>query len=141
MINELLVLILRLLLILLAYLFVGWIGYTIFKDLKNNIHQRSQPIIPTIELTAIIDQTSIERRFKIPEVILGRDPACDFPLNEKTISIRHCKLSFHDKQWWVEDLDSTNGSFLNETKITTPVVLTNHDNLRLGKNNVSITIN
>lgn len=141
MINELLVLILRLLLIFLAYIFVGWIGYTIFKDLKNNIHQRSQPIIPTIELTAIIDQTSIERRFKIPEVILGRDPACDFPLNEKTISIRHCKLSFHDKQWWVEDLDSTNGSFLNGSRITTPVVLTNHDDLRLGKNSVSITIN
>jgi len=127
--------------IILCYLFVGWIGYTIFRDLKNNIRGTSLPIIPMIELTAMIDQTSYEHKFKIPEVILGRDPACDFPLNEKTISLRHCKLSFHDKQWWVEDLGSTNGSFLNENLITNPVVLTNQDILRLGKNNISITVN
>lgn len=139
--NEILVLILRLLLIILSYLFVSWIGYTIFKDLKINIQGRSQPIIPMIELTAIIDQTTIERRFQIPEFILGRDPTCDFPLSDKTISIRHSKLSFHDKQWWVEDLDSTNGSFLNENLITNPVVLTNQDKLRLGQINISIIIN
>jgi pSer/pThr/pTyr-binding forkhead associated (FHA) protein len=138
--NEILVLILRVLLILLSYLFIGWISYTIFKDLQTTILGRKQPIIPMIEITAIIDQTTYERRFKIPEVILGRDPACDFPLNDNTISLRHCKLSFHDKQWWAEDLDSTNGSFLNENLITNPVVLTNQDKLRLGQINLSIII-
>ena len=139
--NAILVFILRLLLILLSYTFVGWIGYTIYTDLKISITQRKAiSATPTITLEANLDDKFYKKQLNLPEIILGRDPTCDFPLDDETVSLRHCKLSFQHKQWWVEDLDSTNGSFLNNQLIEGATILTINDEIRLGNVDISITI-
>lgn len=139
--NEIIALALRLLFVILTYLFVGWIGLIIFKDLKSTTSKRKSPVIPPIELSALFNDTRVEHRFTRPEVILGRDPACDFPLDDEMISLRHCRLSFHHHQWWAEDLDSTNGSYLGGVLLKNPTVLTNDDTLRLGQIDINIIIN
>jgi pSer/pThr/pTyr-binding forkhead associated (FHA) protein len=129
---------LRLLLIVLSYTFVGWIGYIIYTDLRQ-IKTGHNKISPApITLIAQIDQKVIERKFQKPEIILGRDPACDFPLDDGTISLRHCKLLYHHKQWWAQDLQSTNGSYLNNSLIETNTILTDSDELQLGSIKLSI---
>ncbi len=135
------VFILRLLLILLSYTFIAWIGYAIYADLRNLIHKREKMVITPIVLEAQRDQKPIARRFVKPEIILGRDPACDFPLDDERISIRHCKISFHHNQWWAEDLASTNGTYLNENLIESAVILADRDELRLGSIDLSVKIN
>ena len=131
--NAILALILRLLFLILAYVFVGWIGYTIFKDLRALFRgQKDSPVTP-ITLRAVINDEPIEKQFAKTEIILGRDPDCDFSVSDETISLRHCKLSYHHKQWWANDLNSTNGSFLNENPIDSPTIITEGDELRLGK--------
>jgi pSer/pThr/pTyr-binding forkhead associated (FHA) protein len=136
-----LALVLRILLLVLAYLFVGWIGYTILKDLQALLHQRNEMIASPITLHIIDTSEPIEKQFVKREVIIGRDPDCDFIITDETISLRHCKLVFHHKQWWANDLNSTNGSFINDSPIDSAVVLTEGDILRLGKVLISINFN
>ncbi len=139
--NAILAFALRILLILLSYLFVGWITYTIYIDLRKTVQGKTAISVPILIIRAEIENEIIEKQFNIPEIIIGRDPACDFPLQDETISHRHCKLYFHQKQWWAEDLDSTNGSYLNDTLMESPIILTDGDTLRLGRMKTLIFIN
>ena len=74
------------------------------------------------------------------EAVVGRDPACDLALNDTTVSVRHAHLHYHHAQWWVEDLISTNGTFLNEELVTSAVVLTDGDKLRCGQVEGSVAL-
>ncbi len=139
--NAILSFVLRLVIILLLYVFVGWIGYSIFMDLRKGVYEKDRPVIPPMSLTATLGELTQSKQFTIPEITIGRDPANPFHLPDSTISLRHLKLSYHNNQWWAEDLDSTNGSYLNDLEIESPVVLTNGDELRLGQIFVTIRIN
>ena len=139
--NAILVFLLRLIFTLLSYLFIGWMVYSIYMDLREKGLGKTVKSIPAISLQTITDQEPVYKRFTNPEIIIGRDPACDFPIQDDTISLRHSKLTYHHRQWWITDLGSTNGSYVNEAQVDEPVVLTNGDNLRLGRKTLSITIN
>jgi pSer/pThr/pTyr-binding forkhead associated (FHA) protein len=139
--NAILVLILRILFLTLTYVFVGWIGYTIYKDLRTLFHNQKDALYSSIILRAFVSQEPIEKQFAKTEIIIGRDPDCDFSIPDETISLRHSKLTYHHKQWWAADLDSTNGSFINDTPIDSPIILTEGDELRLGKVSINIKIN
>jgi len=139
--NAILALILRIILIAFAYGFVGGIGYLVYQNLRIIVKNEGLVTIPPITLTFDFDQETISKKFFQPEIILGRDPSCDLALDNGTISLRHCRLAFHDKQWWVEDLDSTNGSYINNVLIETPTVITAGDQLKLGRILINITEN
>jgi len=139
--NAALALFLRVLFLILSYLFVGWIAYTIYKDSQAYHRNQKDALASRITLRALVNQEPIEKQFAALEIIIGRDPDCDFTIQDETISLRHCKLAYHHKQWWATDLDSTNGSFINENPIDSPTVITENDELRLGKVMISIQIN
>ncbi len=139
--NAILVFLFRLVLVIFSYIFLAWIVYTVFADLKNNITIRKEKNIPPIILISQIEDEKLTKRFRQAEIILGRDPTADFPLKDETISLRHCKISYHNKQWWVEDLASTNGTSLNNDPIKRETILTNDDQLLLGKLEVLVRIN
>ena len=139
--NPLMVFFLRLLFVLLSYSFVGWIGYGIYKDLRRHRLRQEKKIILPITLKAHFGNKTLEKQFAHREIVLGRDPACDFSIEDERISLRHCKLTYHHKHWWVQDLDSTNGTFLNEIPITTPTVITDDDHLTLGHIDLFVKIN
>ncbi len=139
--NAILVFLFRLVLVIFSYIFLAWIVYTVFADLKNNIKIKKEKNIPPIILISQIEDEKLTKRFRQAEIILGRDPTADFPLKDETISLRHCKISYHNKQWWVEDLASTNGTSLNNDPIKRETILTNDDQLLLGKLEVLVRIN
>ena len=66
------------------------------------------------------------------EYVLGRALDCDIVLGGSGVSRSHCRLVFLDQEWHVEDLDSRNGIFLNDTKIERSV-LRHGDRLRIGE--------
>jgi pSer/pThr/pTyr-binding forkhead associated (FHA) protein len=139
--NAVLSFSLRLIIIVLLYAFVGWIGYSIFMELRRGVYETEKAAIPPLSLTASVGDLDQSQQFTIPEITIGRDPTNPYHLPESTISLRHLKLSYHNNQWWAEDLDSTNGSYLNDVPIESPVVLTNGDELRLGQVYVTVKIN
>ncbi len=137
-----LVLVLRFLLAGALYLFLCLTLWMIWQDLRHAGFQAIRPKVPALRLE--VQERGADpfyRAFSQPEVTLGRDPACELRLDDEAISARHAKLSFHQGQWWVEDLHSTNGTSLNTVKLTTATVLADGDELRCGKVVLRVTLN
>jgi pSer/pThr/pTyr-binding forkhead associated (FHA) protein len=135
------VLVLRILLALALYLFLGLALWTIWQDLKRTGSQAASQKVRIIRLEVRVKkQPVIYRSFSQPEVTLGRDPVCDVPLDDEAVSARHARLSYHHGQWWVEDLVSTNGTSLNHEKLTTATVLTSGDEIRCGKARLAVNL-
>lgn len=64
----------------------------------------------------VLREGQVEReRFPIDqsEIILGRDPAADRQIDAPGISRRHARLYQQGDDYWLEDLGSTNGTFVN----------------------------
>jgi ABC-type multidrug transport system ATPase subunit/pSer/pThr/pTyr-binding forkhead associated (FHA) protein/ABC-type multidrug transport system permease subunit len=66
------------------------------------------------------------------QLLIGRDPACDQPLDYPMISWHHAKLTRTATGIFVEDLGSRNGTFVNGTRITTRVRVNPGDQIGLG---------
>lgn len=65
------------------------------------------------------------------EMTLGRDPACDVVLDEIGVSRFHCSVRRSGHGWEVADLDSTNGTFVNDKQIARSALF-EEDTLMLG---------
>jgi len=64
---------------------------------------------------------------------VGRADACHVKLSDTYVSQFHARVFPKDGAWFVEDLGSTNGTFLNQRKVTAPSELRGGDKLRMGK--------
>ena len=64
--------------------------------------------------------------------VIGRQSESDCPLPLAFISRRQCEFTRVDKQIYVQDLESYNGTFVNGKRATTPLPLHNGDELHLG---------
>lgn len=67
------------------------------------------------------------------EVTLGRDLANDIPVPDQEISRRHARFLIRPDGVYIEDLGSTNGTFLNGIRLNSPQRLTNGDLITLAE--------
>ncbi|MDP2965005.1 MAG: FHA domain-containing protein [Pelolinea sp.] len=67
---------------------------------------------------------------------IGRDPANDFIVDDIEVSRNHAKITCIDDIYKIEDLNSTNGTFINGRQINQPEKLKDGDLISLGENNV-----
>jgi pSer/pThr/pTyr-binding forkhead associated (FHA) protein len=125
---------------ILLYAFLGFAIYTLWRELKQQgqILAARQP--PPVMLTNLTLENSSSQSYEKPVIILGRGDGCDFVVDDQTVSTRHARLAYRKQQWWLEDLASTNGTFLNGEAVTTPVVITHGDELQLGQLRVRVEL-
>jgi serine phosphatase RsbU (regulator of sigma subunit) len=64
--------------------------------------------------------------------ILGRQLDCNVCLDAKAVSRQHAQILQQGGDFYVEDLGSSNGTFVNGQRITGRVPLTEHDTLQVG---------
>jgi pSer/pThr/pTyr-binding forkhead associated (FHA) protein len=126
-------LVLRLALVLTLYTFLVWAFYTLWRDLRRQVESAAAVHIPGIELSREIPEGWTTQQFTTAEILIGRDPTCDCQLEDMTVSARHAKLTYHHNQWWVEDVGSTNGTYLNQENVTIATVLATGDDLQIGQ--------
>ncbi|KAF0111604.1 MAG: hypothetical protein FD147_785 [Chloroflexi bacterium] len=134
------VLLLRIFLMIVLFSFLVWTIYTLWRDLKIQSQILLTKKIPIISLYSESDPSLEKVTFSKAEVSIGRDDSCDIPLTEETISNRHARLTYRHMHWWVEDLLSTNGTYLNDERVETPTILITGDELRIGKTILVIDI-
>lgn len=67
------------------------------------------------------------------ELTVGRAGGCQITLDDTFVSQLHARVFRRDGQFFVEDLGSTNGTFLNRKKVTAPAALRKGDRLQIGK--------
>jgi two-component system cell cycle response regulator len=65
-------------------------------------------------------------------VCLGRGAENDIVLHGYSVSRRHARLDRRNGSWWLVDIDSTNGTYVNDKKADLEVGLVNGDRLQLG---------
>lgn len=71
-------------------------------------------------------------RFHQDVTTVGRTNGNDFVIAGRTVSRRHARLWFAEGLWYLEDLQSANGTLLNNTRIYQPVVLNDGDVINFG---------
>lgn len=52
-------------------------------------------------------------RLKPGEYVVGRDPTCDIVIIDPYVSRVHAKIFYRDGKWYIEDLGSKNGTYVN----------------------------
>ena len=67
-----------------------------------------------------------------PVVTIGREAGSDIVLDDPQVSRHHARLTLQDAGYFIEDLGSTNGSFVNGRRVMTPTPLNPGDKLGLG---------
>ncbi len=139
-VSGYLLLFLRILSVIILYGFLGYALYTLWRDLKIQSSLLMQRKIPPIVITEFSEGEQKTTEFKIAEIIIGREKGCDILLSDETVSNRHARISYHHNQWWVEDLGSKNGTYINDENLHSATVIISGDEIRCGIKLIGIEI-
>ena len=66
-------------------------------------------------------------------VMIGRGADCQLILDDDYVSTRHARVVAGETGLYIEDLGSTNGTYVNGARITAPTAISMSDTLRIGK--------
>ena len=114
--------ILRLLLIVLLYLFLMQVVIAITRDLKRATNAKEfgtgkgNPILGHL---IVVDSGSSQQLVPgasynlMAQNTIGRGPTNDIQISESFISGEHTRIWYRNNTWYVQDAGSTNGTFLN----------------------------
>jgi len=118
---DVFILILRLLFIVLLYLFLMQVVIAITRDLRKttavsaNVVNKAPPVVGHLIVvdsgpSNILPGTSFDL---MPQTSIGRGPTNTIQLADTFISAEHTRLWFRNGAWYVQDAGSTNGTYLN----------------------------
>ncbi len=66
-------------------------------------------------------------------VLIGRGADCQLILDDDYVSTRHARVVAAETGYYIEDLGSTNGTYVNGQRITAPTSISLQDTVRIGK--------
>lgn len=131
MTPGLVLLVIRVILGLILYAFLGMILLFLWKEIQS--HRASEIHYPPAVLVSA-DGSNVEVSHSlIANNRIGRAADNTLVLQDETASAHHARLSFHEGQWWLEDLGSRNGTAVNGMALEGPLVLTYGDQIAFGR--------
>ncbi|MFT4008819.1 MAG: FHA domain-containing protein [Nocardioidaceae bacterium] len=71
-------------------------------------------------------------------LLIGRGTDAQIRLDDDYVSTRHARIANSGDQWYVEDLGSTNGTYIENHRITQPTALTPGQRIRIGKTTMEL---
>jgi pSer/pThr/pTyr-binding forkhead associated (FHA) protein len=80
----------------------------------------------------VTDPNGLEHRLSVQAVTIGRAMECDIVIASKRISRENTRIRQDGRHWFVEDLASTNGTYLNGERIITGMKLRDGDSIKVG---------
>lgn len=139
--SAVLLLGLRIMAAIALYFFIGWTLYLLWRSLQQETaflaSRKVTPIHLTIQTSGESSQTL---RFTQGDILIGRDPECEVILDDAAASAHHARLTYHHNQWWLEDLQSTNGTRLNNEMVQTATIVVNGDTLQCGQTVILVNL-
>lgn len=128
---------LRLLLAALLYAFLGALFWMLWHDLRATARaaeSRGRRLGRLVVLETGLPGLALGAEFPLlPITSLGRAPTNTATLPDDTASLEHALLHLRDGQWWLEDLDSRNGTRLNEQPIAAAAAVMAGDVISVGR--------
>lgn len=73
-----------------------------------------------------------------PELLIGRRDNCDICLKFPNVSSKHCRLTLREGYWFVEDLESSNGTKVDGNRIAARKRLDPNAKLSVSKHDFNI---
>jgi hypothetical protein len=136
MISDLAILGLRILFVVLLYLFLLQLIALIWRDLRSRPAVLAEAGAPAVVLRVVDGARSGLKRGAAlalqAETTIGRLPGNSVVLPDETVSSRHALLREVDGRWWIEDLGSTNGTRVNGRLVGETTVVVPGDLLEFG---------
>lgn len=130
---------LRLLLALILYGFLGIVIYVLWQGLRKNETGTPQPkVVAQVKINKgkHIGKTVVLR----PVTTVGREEDNTLMIDDPFTSTNHAMFLWREEQWWLEDLESHNGTYLNGERIVKPSTLNHGDRIRIGETQLEFTI-
>jgi pSer/pThr/pTyr-binding forkhead associated (FHA) protein len=95
---------------------------------------------PSSHLTIVEPEQHRGRSFGLAdELTVGRAAGCQVTLDDDYASQLHARIFRRDGTLYVEDLGSTNGTYLNTRKVSAPMALKRGDRLKIGATVMELT--
>lgn len=98
----------------------------------DTIYLGTEPLPAAHVLSQFATARAAKVVFKGTEMVIGRDPACQHVIDSPQVSGRHARLRRSGDQVLIEDLRSSNGTFVNGRRIEKPVIIRDGDSIGLG---------
>lgn len=140
---ELVLTALKLLFLALLYLFIARAVRVIYLDLMGPRVPRAPARAPEAPgrrrgqprslIVTEADQQPRTYPMGSEPMAIGRSDNCQIILQDTYVSQVHARVFPKNGQWFVEDLGSTNGTYLNRAKVTHPSPVGVGDLIRIGK--------
>ena len=79
------------------------------------------------------DASVVKKRFKLGEepVVLGRHPECDVHIDDGSVSRHHAQVTYEGGHYFINDLNSRNGTLLNNQQINQPTKLFDQSEIQI----------
>lgn len=136
--SAVIILILRFFAALSLYAFLGFIIFTLWKEFEMIDKKYDGGLLTPITIKDLSIGES--RDFRENEIFIGRDELVQIKLlHDETVSNFHARIFRKAGNIWIEDLQSTNGTFLNGEPIITPTIIISGDQITCGKTTIEIT--
>jgi len=91
----------------------------------------SEGMVATLFVLQGPDKGRAFRALNGGSVTIGRESEA-VPLSDRTISRRHAEIRLEDEAWYIEDLKSANGTYVNGVRLSEPVRLKHGDQIKRG---------
>lgn len=140
---DILLLALRVLMAILLYAFLATVLVMLWRDLREATTGReaARPGGQLVVLHAADDLLAAGIAFPLqPVTSIGRSPTNTIPVPDTYASAQHTLLTLREGQWWLEDLDSRNGTLLNGVRISGPTVVSAGDVVGVGRTQLKLEL-
>ena len=89
---------------------------------------------------AIVEGANEGERVSLDEapILIGRGSDAAIRLDDDYVSTRHARIASSGDQWFVEDLGSTNGTYIGSHRLTQPTTLQLGTKVRIGKTTLEL---
>lgn len=130
---------LRFLMLALLYVFLILVVRAIYKDSRTPAAApvtapRKQKKKARPQLVVVAGDRNLGARYQLPdEIHVGRAAESDIVLDDTYASQQHAKVFSNGTSYYVEDLGSTNGTYVNGRKTSYPLELRPGDRIKIGK--------
>src|SRR5512138_1873505 len=137
---DILIFVLRIAVVLLLYFFLWQVLRFVMRDLRaggqlSGDGVSKSPYGQLLVLRAGASGVAAGKTFPLgPSNIIGRSMEnCEIALNDTFLSSQHARLELQGDVWVLEDLNSTNGTFVNEIEVRDAISVEEGDIIRVGR--------
>ena len=124
--------------------FLAMIAWLIYRDMETTADMLAQQGQTHGHLRVVAteqEQPAVGTLYPLlPVTSIGRSAGNTIVLDDGYVSGEHALITHRGRHWWLEDLNSRNGTLLNETPLTETAVISSGDIIGIGSTRLKVEL-